>query len=142
MKTRFHIILISIAICAVLLSCKKKKKYYTTQVFWFDKATKDSLVKHGYTLFSFVLTDPNQSGDTSPKVCDTTYFSFPHDCNDQPAMNFKRLLAKGEKQTIGYKIMYMEKAGTANVYTGTQLRNWEGNFQLIQGACNNTQLVW
>lgn len=55
-----HAVVFLLAVVIVFfVSCKKKEKqYYSTHVFWFDKATRDSLVSSGnyYLMASYDYT--------------------------------------------------------------------------------------
>ncbi len=121
----------------IIVSCRKDNtKYYTTHVFWFDKTTKDSLAKYYCFQLSCWITSEVQNGDVMSEVCDTTSYSCAPGCETIKVMRIKRALKKGEKQTIGYQIYSVGGS------FGQKIQNWQGNIELIQGNCGNTQLKW
>jgi hypothetical protein len=132
-----------VAITFVAAGCKKNKTYSTSYVFWFDKATKDSLVRYGAYNFQCVTDQPAKNGEPiNMYVSDTSFwYSSVPDCENRQPMYLMFNLHKGESRTVHYKIQKL--SGSKGLYTvdGT-LHNWEGTVTITQGTCGGLQLVW
>ena len=101
-----------VLIISTFYSCKKEDENYTSShVFWFDKDTKDSLVKHGYFCLTANYDYSPSNGDAGfGLTVDTGTFrwSLPG-CDEKNLLYLKMKLKKGEKKTIPYRILRAEK---------------------------------
>ncbi len=134
-----------VLIISTFYSCKKEDENYTSShVFWFDKDTKDSLVKHGYFCLTANYDYSPSNGDAGfGLTVDTGTFrwSLPG-CDEKNLLYLKMKLKKGEKKTIPYRILRAEKNLSGFTSAGDVPRNWNGEFTVSGGACSQTQLVW
>lgn len=136
--------LLFLIIVTLLASCKKEVKYTSTHAFWFDKATRDSLVKADNYNLAAVYNYTPQTGESGfISYTDTSSFfsSFPG-CDTKHILFLKIILKKGEQKTISYKISKAEKSGSTITSNGIAVNNWQGEITIRAGECSVTQLKW
>ncbi len=115
-------------------------KLYSTHVFCFDKPTLDSLKKIGCNHVSCLITSIDDNGELVNEIYDDSSEVASGRWELHEEMRINCLLREGEKQVVGYKIIYME--GTERKYVGTEIHNWAGNLELKKGELGITQLRW
>lgn len=130
---------------SLFTSCKKKElTYYSTHVFWFDKNTKDSLVKYGnhYLTVNYDYIPSNGESGFGVTVDTSTFRSTMPECDAKNLLFLKLKLKKGEKKTIRYQIYRVEKTQSGFVSSNAINRNWEGEITIHVNDCSQTQLIW
>jgi len=138
--------LLLIITISLFAACKKKEPtFFTTHVFWFDKSTKDSLVKHGnyYLMLQCEGYVPLNGEAGFGVAVDTSAFrSSTPDCDANNLLFLRLRMKKGEKRTLRYQIQRAEKTQDGFAASNAIHRNWEGEITIRESVCGQTQLVW
>ena len=140
-----HLLIVVIAI-VLFVSCKKNEAFYNSaHAFWFDKDTKDSMVKSGTHYITAIYDYTAQNGEAGfTSIVDTLSYlqSFP-DCDAKNLLFLKIKLKKGEQKTINYTIFKSEKDKDGFTWNNNSMvRSWQGSFIIAQGSYSQTQLKW
>ncbi len=114
-------------------------------IFWFDKATSDSLIAHGYTEVSCVniITDqtPYNGMPMFTTVSSNRYFSSAPVCHQNNILCISGALKEGESLNTSYVIADLTNV-KENFNSAPAIRNWSGTVTIIYGNCLATQLIW
>lgn len=124
-------------------SCHYERK--VQHVFWFDKATADSLTAHGYSAISCVNVlngqAPYNGMPLYTSVSLQRSFNSAPDCSANNVLMVSASLKKGESKTVSYVIADLRTV-TDNFESAPPIRNWSGTVTLTEDACGATQLTW
>ncbi len=136
--------------------CKDCKKDYGSchyerivqHVFWFDRATADSLFVHSYNAVSCVNIlngqEPYNGMPLFTYVIVSPSYNYPDsapDCSANNMLTVSASLKKGESKTVTYTIADLRNVPD-NFESAPPIRNWTGTVTLTYDACGSTQLVW
>jgi len=101
--------------------------YEGSHVFWYGKATADSLLANGYTSLSYYV-DGTLVGSTAASV----YFTGKPDCGANSSITVKKDLNGNKTKSYSYSVK--------DAVTGEEV--WKGTLDFNANTCTAFELTW
>jgi hypothetical protein len=116
-----------LAMFLTLFNCSKDEENLRGRVvFWYGKATADSLIADGAVSLS-IFVDGNVVGSYATSV----YFTSEPDCGQNSTVTVEKDLSDKSSIILPY-----------NVKDNTGFEYWSGSVEFEVNTCNSIELVW